>query len=96
MKMRYPNATGGGSSTTDYEECTYAAAGQRLTYRNRGGDTFTSGYDALGRQTSVTGGIMPARSFTYDNLGRATGAAITGGASMTRTWDALSRTTSET
>jgi len=96
VKIRYPNATGGSSSTTDYEEYTYTAAGQGLTYRNRGGDTFTSGYDALGRQTSVTGGSMPARSFTYDNLGRTTGAAITGGASLTRTWDALSRATSET
>lgn len=90
VKMRYPNATGGGSSTTDYEEYTYNAAGQQLTYRNRGGDTFTSGYDALGRQTSVSGGGMPTRTYTYDNLGRMLTASENGG-TWTQGYDALSR-----
>ncbi|MGX1747962.1 RHS repeat-associated core domain-containing protein, partial [Brevundimonas sp. NPDC055311] len=59
-RMNYPNATGGGSNINDYELYSYDAAGNVLTYRNRGGNTFTSGYDALGRQTSVTGGSMAA------------------------------------
>ena len=95
-RMNYPNATGGGSNINDYELYSYNAAGQLLTYRNRGGNTFTSGYDALGRQTSVTGGSMAARAYAYDNLGRLTSASITAGGSMTRTWDALGRLTSET
>jgi len=96
VKMRYPNSASSGSSTTDYEQYAYDAASQVLTYRNRGGNTFTSGYDALGRQTSLTGSGMAARSFTYDHLGRVTGAAINAGASLTRTWDAHGRMTSET
>jgi len=95
-RMNYPNAMGGGSNINDYELYSYNAAGQLLTYRNRGGNTFTAGYDALGRQTSVTGGSMPARAYAYDNLGRLTSASITAGGSMTRTWDALDRLTSET
>ncbi|MGX1747987.1 hypothetical protein, partial [Brevundimonas sp. NPDC055320] len=95
-RMNYPNATGGGSNINDYELYSYDAAGQLLTYRNRGGNTFTSSYDALGRQTSVTGGSMAARAYAYDNLGRLTSASITAGGSMTRTWDALSRLISET
>ncbi|MGX1747161.1 RHS repeat domain-containing protein, partial [Brevundimonas sp. NPDC055320] len=60
-RMNYPNAAGGGTSDIyDYELYSYDAADQLLTYRNRGGNTFTSGYDALGRQTSVTGGSMAA------------------------------------
>lgn len=94
VKMRYPNATGGGSSTTDYEEYTYNASGNVLTHRNRGGEVFTSGYDALGRQTSVSGGGMPTRTYTYDSLGRMLTASENGGI-WTQGYDALSRRVSQ-
>ena len=94
VKMRYPNASGGGSSTTDYDQYTYDAAGNVLTFRNRGGEVFTSGYDALGRQTSVSGGGMPTRTYAYDNLGRMLTASENGGI-WTQGYDALSRVVSQ-
>lgn len=96
VKMNYPNATGGETSSTDYEQYTYDAGGNVLTYRNRGANTITMTYDALGRQTGMSGTGLPARAYAYDNLGRLTSASITGGGAMTRTWDALGRLTSET
>lgn len=96
VKLRYPNPTGGGTSNTDYEQYTYYPDGNVQTYRNRGGDTFSLSYDALGRQTAMSGGGAPNRNFAYDNLGRLTSAAIVGGASLTRSWDVLGRLTSET
>ena len=95
IKLRYPNATGGGTSTTDYEEYTYDASGNVQTWRDRGGQTFTMGYDALGRATSLAGPGIATRTMTYDNLGRMTGLTATG-YSMAWTWDALNRQLTET
>ncbi len=95
-RMNYPNATGGGTSAADYEEYGYDARGGVTSYRNRGGNTITMTYDALGRQTGMSGTGVPSRAYAYDNLGRLASASITGGGSMTRTWDALGRLTSET
>ena len=95
-KLRYPNATGGGTSTTDYDSATYDAAGQVLTSRNRAGATTTLTWDALGRVTNIDApsGTMDVAA-TYDNLGRvltSTGNSQT----LTNVWDPLSRLTSET
>lgn len=96
VKLRYPNAAGGGTSTTDYESYTYRAGGQILTSRSRAGATTSYTWDALNRLTAVDApaGTMDV-AVTYDNLGRtltSTGNSQT----LTNTWDALSRQTNET
>lgn len=97
VKMRYPNATGSGSSTTDQEQYTYDAASNVTTYRNRAGELSGFQYDALNRTIGQGGSTIADRTFTYDNLGRLTGAAMSsGGSSFSRSWDALGRVTSET
>ncbi|MGH7026007.1 RHS repeat domain-containing protein [Brevundimonas sp.] len=97
VKMRYPNATGGGSSTTDYEQYTYDAAGNVTQYRNRAGELIGVQYDALNRAVTQGGSAIADRTFSYDNLDRLTGAAMSGGgSSLSRAWDALGRMTNET
>lgn len=94
-RLRYPNASGGGSSTTDYEEYGYDAASNVTSYRNRGGDSFALTYDALNRLTlsnAPTG--TNDTSYTYDLLGRTLSTAA-GGQTLTFTWDALGRRLSE-
>jgi RHS repeat-associated protein len=95
-KLRYPNPTGGGTSTTDYEAWTWNDAGQPLTSRNRAAQTTTLTWDLLGRLINVNApsGTMDVAT-TYDNLGRAL--TTTGNSqTLTNVWDALSRLTSET
>jgi RHS repeat-associated protein len=96
-QMRYPNASGGGSSTTDYEEYGYDAGSNVISYRNRGGEVISAGYDALNRQVSMGGSAIADRTVAYDLLNRVTAVSYAGGgAGATRTWDALGRMTSET
>lgn len=95
-KLRYPNATGGGTSTSDYQQAGYDAASNMVSNRNRAGQTTTVTYDALNRPTLVDApsGTMDV-ALTYDNLGRvltSTGA----GQTLTNVWDPLSRLTTET
>ncbi len=96
-KLRYPSpAVGAGtSSTTDYEEYGYDAAGNRTSERRRDGLTVASTYDNLGRlrfinrpgsELDVTNG--------YDNFANLVSAAQTG-ATLSWTYDALGRVTSE-
>lgn len=96
VKLRYPNAAGGGTSTTDYEARTWNAAGQPITRRNRAAQTTTLTWDLLGRVIGVdapAGTMDVAR--TYDNLGR--GLTSTGnGQTLTVAWNALSHPVSET
>lgn len=94
-KLRYPNATGGGTSTTDYEQINYDAVGRISGVRNRAGDTTSLGYDNLNRTIAVNApGSTPDISSAYDNLGRMT---VTGNGTITVVigWDALSRPVSE-
>ncbi len=96
VRLRYPNATGGGTSTTDYEEVGYDAASNVISSRNRAGQTTTVAYDALNRVTTIDApsGTMDF-AYTYDNLSRvltSTGNSQT----LTNAWDPLSRLTSET
>jgi RHS repeat-associated protein len=90
-KVRYPNPTCCGSSTTDFAQYGYDVAGNRTSWRQRDGATYTYGYDALNRPTNGTRG----ETYAYDNLGRRTLATYAGG-SGSATYDALGRMTSET
>jgi RHS repeat-associated protein len=96
VKLRYPNATGGGTSTSDYEAWTWNASGLTLTSRDRAGLTTSYTWDLLGRMTAIDApsGTMDVTA-TYDNLGRpltSTGNSQT----LTTVWDPLSRQISET
>ena len=91
QKVRYPNASGGGSSTSDYEAYAYDAAGNRTSWRRRSGETVTFTYDALGRaQNGLRGEV-----YAYDNLGRRISATYAGGVGSA-TYDALGRMVTET
>jgi RHS repeat-associated protein len=95
-KLRYPNATGGGTSTTDYEQTAYDTYGRLYSTRNRAGETTYFGFDGLQRLVSVNApGSAPGISSAYDNLGRMT---VTGNGTIavSRVYDALSRPVSET
>jgi RHS repeat-associated protein len=95
-RTRYPNASGGGSSTTDYEEYGYDAGSNVTSFRNRAGELIGAGYDALGRRVSLGGSAITGRTFSYDLMDRLTSISYTsGGAGSTQTWDALGRMTSE-
>ena len=96
IRLRYPNPSGTGTSTTDYEEVSYDAAGNVASQRNRAGQTTAIAYDNLNRPTTITppAGTMGV-SLTYDNLGRVL-TSTGGGQTLTNVWDPLSRLTSET
>lgn len=94
-RTRFPNASGGGTSTDDYDEYGYDNASNVTSYRNRGNDVIAISYDALNRATLLN---APAGtndiSYSYDNLDR-TLTAIGGGQTLSFAWDALSRKTAD-
>ncbi len=91
-KARYPNATGGGSSTTDFDLYGYDANDNRTSWQRRGQSSAISfAFDTLNRQTSGLRGEV----YAYDNLARRTSASLSG-ASVTLGYDALSRVLTET
>jgi RHS repeat-associated protein len=94
-RLRYPHASGGGTSTTDYHEVGYDPAGNVASSRNRAGQLTTIAYDNLNRPTLVDApsGTMDIAT-TYDNLGRVL-TTSGNGQTLTRTWDPLSNMTSE-
>lgn len=94
LKLRYPNATGGGTSTTDFDAWTYDDASNVLTM-NRRGVTITYEYDRLNRPVEVSAPSVPLRNYAYDNLGRMTTASSDAQVWQTFQWDALSRRTGE-
>lgn len=95
-RLRFPNPSSSGSSTTDYEQYGYDANSNVTSYRTRANQTFATTYDNLNRATFLNApSPMADVTYIYDNLGRATGASQTGHA-MTFAWDALSRLTSQT
>ncbi|WP_291832517.1 RHS repeat-associated core domain-containing protein [Brevundimonas sp.] len=96
VKLRYPNATGGGTSTTDYEQTVYDAVGRPYSARNRAGELTYFGYDALNRLVTLNlPSGTPDVSTAYDNLGRVFSTSD-GTITVNTTWDALSRPVSET
>ena len=93
-QIRYPNASGGGSSTTDYEEYGYDAGSNVTSYRTRGADVFGVTYDTLNRATFLDApSTAEDKSFTYDLLGRSL-TTVSAAQTLTNTWDALGRQTS--
>jgi YD repeat-containing protein len=94
-RMRYPNASGGGSSTTDEELYAYDDAGNLTQQTRRGGSTITFDYDDLNRLISADPSTAdPTITYTYDNFSR----SITVSASsqtLTYAYDQLSRVISE-
>lgn len=95
VRLRYPNATGGGTSTTDYTEVQYDATGNVTASRNRAGQWTSVTYDALNRPTLIDApsGTMDIAT-TYDNLGRVL-TTSGNGQTLVRAWDPLSNMTSE-
>jgi RHS repeat-associated protein len=95
--LRYPNATGGGSSTTDRQQWTYDPARNIATYITRNNQTFAYTYDRLNRLTFAdnptnVGDIV----YTYDLVGNPLTAVQPGVRTVTMSWDALGRQLSET
>ena len=90
VKTRYPNASGGGSSTSDYDGNTYDAAGNRIVWRRRNGVTSNFTFDALNRAKD---GVI-GETYTYDNLNRQI-SAVTATGTQSMTYDALGRMTAE-
>lgn len=91
-RTHYPNASGGGSSPTDYEQYFYDAGSNVEAYRNRAGETDARTYDALNRSTSIVRSAAPATTWIYDNLNRLKGGTNpTEGTSFYNIYDALNR-----
>ncbi|MBX3429715.1 MAG: hypothetical protein KF779_09050 [Hyphomonadaceae bacterium] len=93
QKIRFPNTSGGGSSTTDYEQYTYDANFNVTQDRRRDGATISYAYDNLNRASTMTPSAGSAVSYSYDNFSRMTQAAFTGH-TLTFGYDQLSRNTS--
>ncbi|MGE0187661.1 MAG: RHS repeat domain-containing protein [Hyphomonadaceae bacterium] len=92
-RIRFPNASGGGSSATDYEQYAYDAAFNVTQDRRRDGSTIGFTYDNLNRATLMTPSTGAAVSFGYDNFSRRTQAAFSGH-TLTFGYDQLSRNVS--
>ena len=97
VKLRYPHpSTANTSSSTDYEQYTFDAAGNLVTHRKRNGDTVTLAYDNLNRLTTRS---YPTTAddvaFAYDLLGRRTQAKYANNShTVSYVWDAAGRMTS--
>ncbi|GAM99123.1 wall associated protein [alpha proteobacterium U9-1i] len=98
-RVRQPNPTTSGSSTTDYEEYTYGAsttAGLLTQVRRRDGATIAMSYDNLSRVITTTPSANgPTTTTTYDNFGRTLTVAASS-RTLTYAYDQLSRLLSET
>ena len=97
VKLRYPHpSTAGTSSTTDYEQFTYDAAGNLTSHSKRSGDTVTFAYDNLHRLTSRSYPTAADNvAFAYDLLGRRTQAKYADNShTVAYVWDAAGRPTS--
>ena len=96
-KLRYPSLTAGAgtSSTTDYEEYGYDAAGNRTSERRRDGLVVANAYDTLDRLRTIDkpGAELDVTN-SYDNFSNLISATQTG-SSVTWAYDALGRVTSE-
>jgi RHS repeat-associated protein len=108
VRVRFPIPTKGAntSSTADYEQYTFDANGNVLTFRTRRAETLTMSYDRLNRLISK---VVPARSglstthtrnvyYDYDlfgNLIKARFDSLTG-EGVTAAYDGLGRLTGET
>src|SRR5262249_12291162 len=95
-RLYYPNTSGSGSSSSDYEEFTYNNAGDVLSVRRRDAATISNTYDYLHRLTQRDPpGTSLDTTYTYDNFGRVLSEAM-GGNTYSLAYDALGRVASET
>lgn len=90
--MRYPNTSGGGSSTTDHQDLTYDANSNVTAVRQRDASTLTNTYDNLNRPTNTAPSTSdPNIQYSYDLLGRKLTQGYASGQTLTFTYDALGR-----
>ena len=97
VKLRYPHpTTAGTSSTTDYEQFTYDAAGNMLTHRKRSGESVSFAYDNLNRLLSRSYPTAADNvAFAYDLLGRRTQSKYADNShTVAYVWDAAGRLSS--
>lgn len=97
-KTRYPNASGGGSSTTDYEQPSYDSRSNVTQLRLRDGQVIGFGYDNLSRPTLMDlsgSGIDLDISYGYDLLGRLKTSSNPVGHLTNYGYDALGRIVNE-
>lgn len=98
-KIRYPNPTGGGSSTTDFEQYSYNNNSLITQNRLRDGSLVNITYDGLSRTTTIDApsGTRDV-AITYDNFSRITSQDFQGSPTFTQSfsYDQLSRNTSVT
>jgi RHS repeat-associated protein len=97
VKTFFPSpTTDNTSSTTDYEELTLDANGNVTGFRNRANQSIAFTVDDLNRVTlKDLPGSEPDVTYSYDLLGRMTGASHTGH-SLGFTFDALGRNLTQT
>ncbi|MBN8553352.1 MAG: RHS repeat-associated core domain-containing protein [Caulobacterales bacterium] len=98
-RMYFPNASGTGTSTTDYEELTYDAYGQVTSTRARDGQVTSFSYNGIGLASAINfPGSELDQQFGYNLFGQPTSLVTvgTGGQTLTRAYDALGRMTGET
>jgi len=96
VKTRYPNASGGGSSTSDYEYLTLDAAGNVTDRQLRDGSTHIGySYDALNRVTAKSRTGESSVSYGYDNQNHVT-SATESTITLSFGYDALGRITTAT
>lgn len=95
-KVRYPSLTvgAGTSSSTDYEEYGYDAAGNRTSERRRDGAMIYNGYDNLNRLLTRGGSTVVDVTNGYDNFDNLISASQTG-AAVSWTYDVLGRVLTE-
>lgn len=95
-RLRFPNPSSAGSSTTDYEQYSYNARGGVTQIRRRDATTLDFEFDNLGRtiemDASANGDDF---TYSYDLFGRLLTANIVGGQTLTFTYDPLSRMLSQ-
>ena len=99
VTLRYPHpTTANTSSTTDYEQYGFDAAGNLTSHRKRSGDTVTLAYDNLNRLLNRSYPTVADNvAFAYDLLGRRTQASFADAShTVAYVWDAAGRLTSTT
>lgn len=90
-------ATAGSASTTDYEQYTLDANGNRTALRQRGGQVIGYSYDAVNRMTvKDMPGTADDVTFTYDLRGLQRSALFSSGQGISSAWDKGGRQTSST
>ena len=95
-RINYPNRSGTGTSSSDYQAYAYDPNSNVTSIRTRGGETIAAVYDALNRQivADPASASTPNSAFAYDNFSRLT-VSSSGGVTVANVYDALSRQVSQ-